>query len=246
MRIPRLNIDRRLAVGGLVLIASATLLAVGLFSIFAAISDDVNLPDEGSLREMLGDDDKPREDLSLTSGTEPSHPPSPPPVDISIPRLDIDAPVIAMGLDSNRYPEVPDDGYEVAWTFTAAPGQGSNAVFSGHYDWLTRAGDPLPGIFYRLRELEIGDVIAVTLEDGSELQYRVTGNVAIAYDDPNVVKVMEGTTKDVITLVTCGGTWLRETTARYGGNYSHRILVRAERTLEHGVRSEVGRTALER
>lgn len=39
---------------------------------------------------------------------------------------------------------------------------------------------------------------------------------------------MDRTTKDVITLITCGGAWESDPEARYGGNYSHRIVVRAE------------------
>ncbi len=39
------------------------------------------------------------------------------------------------------------------------------------------------------------------------------------------------TIKAAITLITCGGTWERDPEARYGGNYSHRIIVRAEKVL---------------
>ena len=37
--------------------------------------------------------------------------------------------------------------------------------------------------------------------------YRVTGNVATAYEDPNVLKAMDYTSKEVITMITCGGTF---------------------------------------
>jgi sortase (surface protein transpeptidase) len=80
--------------------------------------------------------------------------------------------------------------------------------------------------------MKIGDVIEVALEDGASLEYRVTGNVATPYDDPNVVKVMNGTDRDVITVITCGGTWLSNGRSANGGNYSHRIIVRAERVLD--------------
>ncbi len=93
-------------------------------------------------------------------------------------------------------------------------------------------GEGAEGVFYRLSELEMGDVVTVTLDDGSELAYRVTANVAIPYDGLNVLKLMDGTTKDVITLITCGGTWEIDPEARYGGNYSHRVVVRAERAPE--------------
>ena len=135
-----------------------------------------------------------------------------------------------IGLDADRYPEVPDGPDKVAWhNFTAAPGQSSNAVFAAHYDWVDEFGEGMEGVFYHLSELEMDDVISVTLDDGSELEYRVTGNVALLYDDPNVLKLMDGTIKDVLTPITCGGIWERNPEARYMGNYSHRIMVRAEK-----------------
>ena len=225
------KLDRRLALGGLVLLASLALLAVGLFSIIATLtSESADLPSEGSLDDIVGDANLSAQDLAATATAGQAAPPGPAPVRIVIPRLYIEAPVVALGLMPDNYPDVPDEPNEVAWyTFSAPPGQSSNAVFSGHVDWITSRGDPIPGVFYRLREMEIGDVIRVVLDDGTELQYRVTGNVATAYDDPNVVKVMQGTAKDVITLITCGGTWQKDYRAPYGGNYSHRVIVRAER-----------------
>jgi sortase (surface protein transpeptidase) len=56
--------------------------------------------------------------------------------------------------------------------------------------------------------------------------------VATAYDDPNVLDVMDPTSKDVLTLITCGGTWQKDYSNPIGGNYSHRVIVRAERVLD--------------
>ncbi len=232
------KIDRRLALGGVVLGASLTLLAVGLFSVFAAIHDGgADLPGQGSIEQIVGEGAQPG-DLSVP-GSVPDGPPPPAPTRLVIPRLYIDAPVITMGLDANRSPEVPDRPDQVAWyDFRAAPGQSSNAIFSGHVDWQTRSGQPIPGVFYRLRELEIGDVVTITLEDGATLTYRVTGNVATKYDDPNIVKAMNPTVRDVITIITCGGTWLKDNREKYGGVYSHRVVVRAERVIDTAAASE--------
>jgi len=218
--------DRRLAVTGLVMAASALLLIVGLLSVFLAIGDDnVDLPNEGSLEEILSEQapDAGEEAPPLLEG--------PPPVRISIPRIFVDdAEVVTLGLNRDNIPEVPKRGDQVAWyDFSAPPGLGSNAVFAAHVDWYYLGGQPGPAVFYRLRELEIGDEITVELEDGSELTYRVTGNVATAWDDPNVVRVMQGTSEDLITLITCGGSWIKDFSYPEGGNYSHRIIVRAER-----------------
>ena len=229
MRLRLAKIDRRLTITGLVVLASTLLLIIGLVSIFAALNDDnVDLPTEGSLEEMLQE----HEPAQPSEAPALSEPDAPRPVRISIPRIGVDGPIVAMGLDSRNYPEVPTSGSEVAWyTFSAPPGGGSNAVFSGHVDWYYW-GLPGEGVFYHLRELQVGDEISLELEDGSQLRYTVTGNVAVAYDDPNVVKVMDPTSRDVITLITCGGTWLRDYSNPSGGNYSHRVIVRAERVLD--------------
>jgi sortase A len=223
------SIDRRLAITGLVLFTSSLLLVAGLVSIVVTLNDDnVDLPSEGNLEQIL------QEHESVPAGDSPAlnEPDAPAPTRIGIPRIRVDAPVLAMGLDSQDYPEVPNSGSDVAWyTFTAPPGRGSNAVMSGHVDWLL--GDmPVKGVFYHLRELQIGDQMSVTLDDGSQLEYRVTGNVAVVYGDPNVANVMAPTSKDVITLITCGGTWQGDYSNPTGGNYSHRIIVRAERVLD--------------
>ena len=226
-RFPR--IDRRFAITGAVLIASILLLVGGLASIFVALNDDnVELPNEGSLEEILSE----REPVQTTDAPPVDEPEGPAPVRIIVPRIGVDAPVLAMGLDASRYPEVPSSGSEVAWyTFSARPGQGSNAVFSGHVDWYYW-GMPDEGVFYHLRELKIGDEISLGLEDGSEVRYSVAGNVAVSYDDPSVIDVMDPTSRDVITLITCGGTWQRDYSNPNGGTYSHRVIVRAERILD--------------
>jgi LPXTG-site transpeptidase (sortase) family protein len=230
------GIDRRLAIAGLVLVASSLLLVAGLVSIFATLNDDnVDLPNEGSLEQILAEHepDPANDTLQVAEAGAPSAEQEIiQPVRISISRIGVDAPIVVMGLDAENYPEVPNSGDEVAWyTFSAPPGRGSNAVFSGHVDWYYW-GNPAEGVFYNLRKLEIGDEITLDMEDGSRLRYRVTGNVAIPYEDPNAVKVMDPTSKDVITLITCGGTWERDYSNPNGGNYSQRVVVRAERILD--------------
>jgi LPXTG-site transpeptidase (sortase) family protein len=221
--------DRGTWLGIGVLFASLGLLAVAVVSIFAALSSDgANLPEEGSLQEILGENAPAAEQgaaNTLNLGPLPA-----PPTRLAIPKLYLDAPIITMGLDGEGNPQVPDRPDQVAWyNFAAAPGQKSNAVLSGHVDWQTQSRQPIPGVFYRLREVDLGDTITITLEDGTKLDYRVTGNVATAYEDPNISKAMSHTSKEVVTIITCGGTWLKTGRGPFGGSYSHRVLVRAER-----------------
>ena len=232
-RIDLSSLDRRTAIGGAIVLASLICLAVGLFAVVSAFTDDpVKLPSQGSIDEIVNDNNP-----TPTFGpgvTQAPLPTGPAPVRIQIDHILVDAPVITLGLQpGTNDPAVPDRGDQVAWyNFSAPPGQGNNAVFAAHVDWQTPDGHPIAGAFYRLRELEIGDPITVTLEDGSTVEYRVTGNVATTYNDPNVVRSMEFTSHDVITLITCGGQWIKNPSEENGGNYTHRIIVRAERVTD--------------
>jgi len=202
-------------------------LVIGVSGMVLALRNDgVELPDQGSITDIA-----PEETAAAVAELPAAGSPPLAPTRMAIPSLYIDAPVIPLGLTADSQPEVPKRPDQVAWypSFSSAPGQSSNAVLTGHVDWQTPDGAPIPGVFYRLREMRIGDLIELTLEDGSKLQYRVRANVATAYDDPKIVNVMQRTDKDVITVITCGGAWVKDRREENGGNYSHRVIVRAER-----------------
>ncbi len=223
------TIDRRRAFALGLILMSIVILSAGIIGILAAVNNSgADLPRQGNI-----------EDIVATPSGQPTPDEAaggiargPVPVRFMIPALYIDAPVVSQSLGADALPTVPERPDQVAWyDFSATPGLNGNAVFSGHVDWQTADRVPIPGVFYRLREMKIGDIIEVTLEDGSTLKYRVTGNVATPYNDPNVVKVMNPIDRDVITVITCGGTWTNNGRLPNGGNYSHRIIVRAERVL---------------
>jgi sortase (surface protein transpeptidase) len=159
----------------------------------------------------------------------PIQPPSSAPVArLIIDKLDVDAPVIILGLDENAIPLVPDNPRDVAWyDFSSKPGWGGNAVFAGHGEW-TINGQYAVGVFRALSSLELGDEIKVVLEDDTEYVYEVTANRAIPYDDPQAVEVMGATPEDNITLITHAGTWMPEAGNPLGGNFTDRQVVRAE------------------
>jgi sortase (surface protein transpeptidase) len=175
------------------------------------------LPSQGSIQDIVGVNSGDGS-VSALPGAQPTPPSGPKPVRLAISRIEVDAPVIELNVEpGTTNPAVPSQGDQVAWyDFSAAPGLTSNAVFAGHVDWQTANGQPIAGAFYRLRELHIGDDIKVALEDGSTLEY----------------KAMGPTSRDVLTLITCGGTWLKNPAEENGGNYSHRIIVRAERVTD--------------
>ena len=219
--------QRRLLLAAVLLTASVAMLTAGLGGLLFAKETDPSTTNVGTL-------DPPRNGLDTPTVTPI---PTPPPSSASVVRMivekaGIDAPVITLGLDENAVPKVPDNPDDIVWyDFSTRPGWGSNAVFSGHVDWTVH-GVPVTGVFYYLRKVEVGDIIKVRLEDGTEYEYKVTGNVAIPYDDPEALKVMGATPTEMITIITCGGTWVPRYGDPLGGNYTHRQIVRAERVYQ--------------
>jgi len=155
------------------------------------------------------------------------------PVAMRIDSIQINAPVITLGVDPNSDPPAPqvpdysnrpdDAGSVVAWyDFSAVPGSGSNAVFAAHVTW-----DRQPAVFWELDKIPVGDTIVITDNDGKELIYKVFANFLVDPNDPDALKVMHPTEEDTLTLITCGGQWLPNPSERFGGNYSNRVIVQA-------------------
>jgi LPXTG-site transpeptidase (sortase) family protein len=156
--------------------------------------------------------------LAASTPTAPA--PTALPVRLLIPKIGLDAPVTVKGLDPNGAMQNPSGPEDVAWyDFTARPGQAGNAVFSGHLDYH----DYGPAVFARLREMQPGDLVEVRLEDGTVRSYVVTISVLYPADSAPSQEIVGPTGREMVTLVTCGGTWQ----GRPQG-YSHRLVVRAD------------------
>jgi LPXTG-site transpeptidase (sortase) family protein len=223
LHLPGVRVRRSMAiVAGIVLCGAVALVPIGVLKSQLANDDSVAT---GDLREIIAPSG--HEEASPAATVTPL-PEVAAPMRMVIEKMGVDAPIITVGLDANRLPEAPNGPDVVAWyDFSVKPGQGSNAVFSGHVDWTVNS-QPVTAVFWGLGELEEGDVVKLLLEDGGELRYRVTDNATIKHDDPDGVKVMDKTPTDVITLISCGGTWVPDRSMALGGNYTHRVVVRAE------------------
>lgn len=136
--------------------------------------------------------------------------------------IGVDAGVFTYALDENRVPQVPLNAADVAWyDFSARPGTGSNAVFAGHVTWSGEA------VFYRLDQLQPGDTVRLIGEDGTELVYTVSETFLVDPNDPAELSVMGPIDADVMTIVTCGGSFFRTGDPVFGGDYTNRLVVRA-------------------
>lgn len=147
-------------------------------------------------------------------------------VRILIPKIGVDAPISIKGTDATGVMETPNGPWDVAWyDFSARPGAGSNAVFSGHVDYV----DVGPAIFWRLRELAPEDIVEVRLEDGTVYRYRVVAKDTVEAATADVAKIVGATEREIVTLITCTGTFDAST-----GQYDKRLIVQAERMIESG------------
>ncbi|MEX0786137.1 MAG: class F sortase [Dehalococcoidia bacterium] len=158
----------------------------------------------------------------IPSPTAAPTPPSEAPIDtLAIPKFDVEAPLITLGVDPNGIMESPDGPTSVAWyDFSARPGFGSNAVFSGHVDYYNYG----PAVFWHLKDLESNDIIEVRLQDGTVYKYGVVSREMVFAESAPIAEIVGDTAREVITLITCGGTFYQD-----AGEYDQRVIVRAER-----------------
>ena len=213
----------RLTLAAILLLASLVLLGAGLAGLLMTGKSGAVTTNIGEI-PTYGDLNPP------TTTPLPTPPPNNSPLaKMIIEKIDVDAPIITISMDENNVPQVPSGPYDVGWyDWSSKPGWGGNAVFSGHVDW-TLNGQPVVGVFYYLRDLGLDDEIKIVLADGTEYRYKVIGNQAIEANDPKALQWMGPTQVDSVTLITCGGTWIRDPSLPLGGYYTHRIIVRAER-----------------
>lgn len=183
-------------------------------------SDDEQSDDEQS------DDEQATEESSREESPAPSEPddaPSPedtldasPPASFSIDSIGAGSELLHLGLREDDTLEVPpgDPGSPASWfTGSPTPGEAGPSVLLGHVD--DSAGDP--GVFADLPQLEPGDSIEVTREDGSEVVFEVTKAEQYGKDDFPTLQVYGNTEGPELRLITCDG--YNPDTGEYEDNY---------------------------
>ena len=120
----------------------------------------------------------------------------PPARRVVIPKIEVDSPVVEAKIQDGEWlvPKFLAGHLER----TANPGENGNVVLSGHVESITSGN-----VFARLEELRAGDGIALVAGD-REFAYVVTSTILVANNDLSVV---EPTSEETITLITCAGVW---------------------------------------
>jgi len=209
-----------MAAGLLSLVAAGVLLTLTLTGNIGSkgYSGPGTTVDIGDIREALTP--LPTATIALPPGVDA------PIAQLVIPKYDVAAPVQVKGVDANNVMVSPDGPANVAWyDFSAKPGFGGNAVFSGHVDYINYG----PAVFWNLKNLVPGDVIEVRLEGGTVYKYAVSAinSVSANPTEEELRDIVGPSETDIVTLITCGGAFSYET-----HQYDQRTIVRAQRVLE--------------
>lgn len=145
-----------------------------------------------------------------------------PPVRLTVPALGLDLPIDPVGVQADGQMEVPPLAERGGWyRFGSTPGGGSGtAVIAAHVDSIASAG---LGPFARLKDVAVGDVVAVTSQDGSTSQFAVRSVVRVAKTEVVWTDLFTREGPHRLVLVTCGGSFQREV-----GRYSDNVIVIAD------------------
>lgn len=129
------------------------------------------------------------------------------PLRLNIPAIGVNAFVESLGLRSNGDLATPTQHPwdDVGWyDLGPHPGDTGSAVIDGHLD---RPGG-YPAVFWRLRDIHVGDAVLVTNAGGGTLHFRVT---RIAYYSPNQAPLQDifgNQGGRYLNLITCAGDWI--------------------------------------
>ncbi|MEV7726343.1 class F sortase [Streptomyces sp. NPDC087917] len=143
----------------------------------------------------------------------PANPPTPPPdmevlehssvQRIRIPTINVDAPVMTVGLDAQGWIDAPppQDRNLAGWYLNGiSPGQQGSAVIVGHVD--NAQG---PAVFYGLGSIKPGNHIEVERYDGRTAVFEVYGVEVFSKDAFPGARVYGDTGHAELRVITCGG-----------------------------------------
>ncbi|MFE4670356.1 class F sortase [Streptomyces sp. NPDC056716] len=126
------------------------------------------------------------------------------PVRLRIPAIEVDTPVIRLGLEPDGSVEVPPvtEHDRAGWyEHSPAPGQLGPCVLLGH----VTVGEFGDGVFRDLGRLRRGDRIEARLGDGTETEFAVTSLRTVRKDDFPTDDVYGDVDRPELRLITCGG-----------------------------------------
>jgi sortase (surface protein transpeptidase) len=123
------------------------------------------------------------------------------PVQLSIPALGVDGPVLPAGVNAEYELDIPPDAGTLVWyRHGPSPGEPGSAVIAGHLNW-----QGVTGLFADLASTPVGATVTVTYDDGSQRAFTVTTVELVPKPEVSVNGVFARDGERVLRLVTCGG-----------------------------------------
>uniref|UniRef100_UPI0028BD439E class F sortase n=1 Tax=Citricoccus sp. TaxID=1978372 RepID=UPI0028BD439E len=148
---------------------------------------------------------------------EPEALPASEPATISVPGINVESEVMQLGLQDNGVIEVPpyNLGSPAGWfKHSPTPGEVGPSVILGHRNGIEGG----PGIFADLPQMQAGDSIEVTRQDGSVASFTVYRTELFRKDEGfPTLEVYGNTAGPEIRLITCDG--LNEDTGMLEDNF---------------------------
>lgn len=124
------------------------------------------------------------------------------PTYIRIPRLGLQAPIRAVGLNKQGNMASPDKLTDTAWYKPGVrPGEVGNAVIAGHY------GKPHQAAFWNLNQLKDGDGIEIIDASKQVLTFVVTDMERVNPDEAQRQRIFGASEAKHLNLITCDGAW---------------------------------------
>jgi len=124
-----------------------------------------------------------------------------PPVRVRVPSIGVDSSLQPLGLQPDKTLQTPTQWDVAGWYAGGVrPGDPGPAVIAGHVD--SRNG---PAVFFRLRDLHVGDSVYVTTQSGRTLHFVVDTSQRYPKDRFPTEAVYGPTALPVLRLITCTG-----------------------------------------
>jgi sortase A len=128
------------------------------------------------------------------------------PRNLRISSVNIQAPVIPVGLTKEGLMEAPEGPDNTGWfVLGVAPGEQGSSVIAGHRGFRTG-----PAVFDNLHLVQTGDEVEIETADGNKLTFVVTRKEVYGATE-KVPEVWDRNDGRYLNLITCSGKWNRLT-----------------------------------
>ncbi|WP_245975731.1 class F sortase [Amycolatopsis palatopharyngis] len=140
--------------------------------------------------------------IGATAGGDSGELPRARPATMEIPAIGVSTgAIIDLGLEPDGALEVPGDAVTAGWfTESPTPGELGPSIIAGHVDYRK-----VPGVFFRLHELPVGEKVVVHREDGTTVEFTVDRVERYPKAEFPTEEVYGNTDAPELRLITCGG-----------------------------------------